>query len=80
MTALTLTKYDPILGNQPDTNVVYDQLLRRYLNAAMSIPGRLFQGRVLQSGHGEMRGWLLTSESALRQGWDNPQDAQYDAL
>lgn len=28
----------------------------------------------------ETREWLLASESALAKGWDNPQDAQYDAL
>jgi hypothetical protein len=71
----TDTKYKLTFGNQPDTNSAYDRLLRRYLDAAMSMPVRLFQNR-----HAEMRGWLLTSESALRQGWDNPQDAQYDAL
>jgi hypothetical protein len=27
----------------------------------------------------EMRGWLTVSESALADGWDNPQDSQYDA-
>ena len=77
MTAFTVTdtKYNLIFGNQPDTTSAYDRPLRRCLDAAISIPGRLFQGR-----HAEMRGWLLTSESALMQGWDNPQDAQYDAL
>ena len=71
----TDTKYKLTFGNQPDTNSAYDRLLRRYLDAAMSMPVRLFQSR-----HAEMRGWLLTSESALTQGWDNPLDAQYDDL
>ena len=71
----TDTKYRLTFGDQPDTNSVYDRLLRRYCDAAMSMRVRLFQCR-----HTEMRGWLLTSESALVQGWDNPQDAQYDAL
>ena len=69
------TKYRLTVGNQPDTDSAHDRLPRRYLVAALSIPARLFQGR-----HAEMRGWLLTSESALAQGWGNPQDAQYDAL
>ncbi len=38
-------------------------------------PGRT---TVTQVPNVEMRGWLLMSESALAQGWDNPQDAQYD--
>ena len=69
------TEYRLTIGNQSDTDSAYDRLPGRYVNATLSIPVRLFQGR-----HAEMRGWLLTSESALAQGWDNPQDAQYDAL
>lgn len=69
------TEYRLTVGNQPDTDSAYDAMSGRYLHAALSIPVRLFQGR-----HAEMRGWLFTSESTLAQGWDNPQDAQYDAL
>lgn len=69
------TKYKLAFGNQPNTNSAYDRLARQYLDAAMSMHARIFQSR-----RAEMRGWLLASESALAQGWDNPQDAQYDAL
>lgn len=45
-------------------------------DAAASIDGRSTQSK----RQVEMRGWLLASESALAKGWDNPLDAQYDAL
>ena len=68
-------EYKLTFGNQPNTDSAYEQLAWRYLAVALSRPVRLFQSR-----RAEMRGWLLASESALAQGWDNPQDAQYDAL
>ena len=69
-------EYRLIFGDQPNTNSGYEHLLWRYLAAAMSWrPAKLYQGH-----RTEMRGWLLASESALAQGWDNPQDAQYDDL
>ena len=70
------TEYRLTFGNQMDTNSACERLMRSYLDAAMSMPA----ATLFQSRRAEMRGWLLTSESALAQGWDNPQDAQYDAL
>lgn len=63
------------LGNRVATDATYDPEPLTW-DAAASIDVRLIQN----PRQAEMRGWLLASESALAKGWDNPLDAQYDAL
>lgn len=53
-----------------------DEHVQVAFDAAASMNGKSVQNQI----QAEMRGWLLASESALAKGWNNPRDAQYDAL